>query len=142
GRAPGAHRAGRPADVLSSPRRARGTVAAAALAAELAPDLVLLVDDQERITYANGRLFDLLGFPYLPFLALDLLLEEPSLGRLKGLIGGAEEGCPTEAVPIAWRRKEGGPRTLEVRVARADGQTAIVAREPDARCGREQRLVE
>jgi signal transduction histidine kinase len=119
-------------DGLPRPARRLGRPAAAAeAAADLCPDLVLLVDDQERVVYANRRLPELLGFPFLSFFSLDHLLGEAGLADVRRLVRETEEGEASAPAEVMWRRQGGPGVCLEVRIRREGNQTAIVARDTD-----------
>src|SRR5262245_46299308 len=104
-------------DKLPSAARRSRAAAEAELAADISPDLLLLVDDKDRITYANARLRELLGFHNFPFLTLDQLLESPELAALKALLHRVAEGEVAPPLVLNWRRQDGGVCPLEVRIS-------------------------
>lgn len=125
-----------------SGRPAGERASVAETAANLSPDLLLLVDDQRRIVYANARFTELLGYPFLPFLVLDDLVETDSLPALDLLARRAEEGLPSETVDIAWRAHDRSGKLLETRVRVVNGQLAISAREVERVSVRQRRLAD
>jgi signal transduction histidine kinase len=129
-------------DKLAGASRRGRAPAEAELAADLSPDLLLLVDDRDRIVYANARLRELLGFHNFPFLTLDQLLESPELAVLRSLLRRVAEGNVVPALALNWRRQEGGVCPLEVRVSRRGRHTVISARPPASREGLELQLAE
>jgi signal transduction histidine kinase len=127
-------------DKLAGAARRGRAAAEAELAADLSPDLLLLVDDKDRITYANARLTEVLGFPSFPFLTLDHLLEASERAALKALLQRVADDGTAPPLELNWRRQDGGRCALAVRAARRGDLTVIAARPSGDATESERRL--